>query len=268
MSKQAKRVALLTGGSSGIGLSTVRMLIGRNWTVYTMSRRPCPVAEARFVQGDVNDETSVRLVIQTVIAEQGQLDALICCAGNGLAGAVEDCTSDEVAYQFQTTWFGLDKTIRACLPTMRKQGGGTIITISSVAAVVPIPFQTYYSAAKAAILHYTKALSLEVRAWNIRCSCILPGDTKTGFTAARRYAVASQSDESAYGVKMKDSVGRMERDEQNGMSPDKIARAICRQLDKRHPAISVVPGWNYKLFALLVRILPNRFVLRVVGMLY
>lgn len=270
----AVKIALLTGGSSGIGAETARMLSQAGIKVYAGSRRGTVSPECEGdplivpVVLDVNDQASVDSVVASILDKEGRIDAVICNAGNGIAGAVEQTSVEEAKYQFETCFFGAHRVIRACLPAMRAQHFGRIITISSVAATVPIPYQTFYSSAKAAVLIYTKALSLEVKGFGIQCCSILPGDTKTGFTAARKTTLQSDDASSVYYETFKKSVGRMEHDEQNGMPAGKIASAIVRQLKRSRMAPTVTPRIDYKAINFLVRILPTRLMLWIVGLLY
>lgn len=270
----AVRIVLLTGGSSGIGAETARMLSLAGMKVYAGSRRGTVSKECEGnelivpVVLDVNDQASVDTVVASILEKEGRIDAVVCNAGNGIAGAVEQTSVEEAKYQFETCFFGAHRVIRAVLPAMRAQHFGRIITISSVAATVPIPYQTFYSSAKAAVLIYTKALSLEVKGFGIQCCSILPGDTKTGFTAARKATAASEDTSSVYYETFRKSVGRMEHDEQNGMPAGKIARAIVRQLQRRRMAATVTPRIDYKAINFLVRILPTRLMLWIVGLLY
>ena len=265
---QPARIVLLTGGSSGIGAAAALMLARSGMTVYAASRSGKAPAHPQIVPivMDVNDEAAVKQAVGRIVAEQGRLDAVVCNAGNGIAGSVEDTSIEEARYQFETCFFGAVRTIDACLPVFRKQGYGRIITVSSVAAVIPIPYQTFYSSVKAALLMYTRALSLEVKPFGLQCCSILPGDTKTGFTGARKYVEKAYS--GAYAERMSRSVAKMEKDEQNGMSPDVIARAILRQLRRRNMRPHVTPRLDYKAIEILSRILPTRLMLWIVGLLY
>ena len=269
---QKVQTVLLTGGSSGIGAEAARMLADAGYKVYAGSRRGTVTAECEGkvtpIVLDVNSQESVSAAVSDIIAKEGHIDAVVCNAGNGIAGAVEQTDVDEAKYQFETCFFGAHRVIREVLPYMRERNFGRIITISSVAAVVPIPYQTFYSSAKAAVLIYTKALSLEVKGFGIQCCSILPGDTKTGFTAARKVTDASEDKSSVYYETFKKSVGRMEHDEQNGMPASKIAAAIVRQLGRRRMAATCTPRFDYKAINFLVRILPTKLMLWVVGKLY
>jgi NAD(P)-dependent dehydrogenase (short-subunit alcohol dehydrogenase family) len=269
------KVVLITGASAGIGLAAALQLMNKGVKVYAASRRGGnPVkaisgpGEIIHVNMDVNNEAEIASVVQQVIKENGKLDVLICNAGNGIAGSVEDTSSEEVRYQFETNFFGAVKTINACLPTFRAQGYGKIIATSSVAAIVPIPFQAFYSAGKSALLVYMQALTIELKPFGIQCCSILPGDTKTDFTSARKYTLKSQSPDSAYTQKMKSSVGKMEKEEQNGMPADSVASRMVQQVMNKKMKVFVVPGLQYQLICFIFDLMPVRLRLWVVGLLY
>ena len=269
------KVVLITGASAGIGLAAAVQLMNKGAKVYAASRRggntqkaTDGVGELIPVKMDVNNEEQITSVIAQILKENNRLDALICNAGNGIGGSIEDTSSEEVKYQLETNFFGAVKTIQACLPVFRKQGYGKVITTSSVAAIIPIPFQAFYSAGKSALLVFMQALAMEVKPYGIQCCTILPGDTKTEFTAARKYIEASQSPDSVYYKKMKASVGKMEKDEQNGMSPDVIARNMVHQIERKNMKAIVIPGFQYQVICWLFNRLPIKLRLWVVGMLY
>jgi len=269
------KVVLITGASAGIGLAAAVQLMNKGVRVYAASRRGGIVIKAENgvgeiinVKMDVNSETDIAMVVARILTENESLDAVICNAGNGIAGAIEDTSSEEVKYQFETNFFGAVKTIQACLPIFRKQGYGKIMTTSSVAAIVPIPFQAFYSAVKSALLVYMQALAMEVKPFGIQCCTVLPGDTKTGFTAARKFSEHSQSNDSVYAKKMKSSVGKMEIDEQNGMPPDAVAQSMVQQIMSKNMKVIVIPGIQYKLICWLFVRLPAKLRLWAVEKVY
>lgn len=271
----AQKVVLLTGGSSGIGWEVARQLMNRGVRVYSASRRLGEAMKASQGEGeiipvqlDVNNEEETARTIERILQESGHLDAIICNAGNGIAGAVEDTSPEEVKYQFETNFFGTVKTIQACLPVFRKQGYGKIMSTSSVAAIVPIPYQAFYSAGKSALLTFMQALSMEVKQFGIQCCTVLPGDTKTEFTSARKYTNASQHSESSYATCMKKSVDKMIRDEENGMKASFVAREMVKQIMCRRMNSIVIPGMQYKLICSLFHLFPVRCRLWIVRQLY
>ena len=269
------KTVLITGASTGIGLAVAVQLMNKGIRVYAASRRGgepqkavTGPGEIIHVKMDVNVEAEIKPVVDRILKDNNRLDALICNAGNGIAGAVEDTTAEEVHYQFETNFFGVVKTINACLPVFRKQGYGKIISTSSVAAIVPIPFQAFYSAGKAALLVYMQALAIEVKPFGIQCCSVLPGDTKTQFTAARKYTVNSQKADSVYAQTMKKSVGKMEKEEQNGMDANVVAARMVQQITNKKMNVFVIPGLQYQVICVLFNILPPRLRLWVVGLLY
>jgi len=267
-------IIVLTGASAGIGKATATLLMNSGHTVYALSRRGGEDVSSSnggaiiHIKADVTKPETLEKAVGDVIAKSGRIDALVCNAGNGIAGSVEDTSLDESRYQFETNFFGVVNSVKAVLPQMRAQGGGRIIAMSSVAAIVPIPFQAFYSASKSAILLYLQALSMEVKPWNIECGSVLPGDTRTDFTSSRKYTKESQSEASAYYKTMKRSVGKMEADEQNGMAPEVIAKAVLLQLTRKHVKPALVPGFQYKAICFLMKCLPQRFRLNLVYKIY
>ena len=268
-------IILLTGGSAGIGRATAEHLMRQGYTVYAASRRGSENIEDPFSGGriiglcaDVTVPESLEIAVNRRIEEQGELSAVICNAGNGIAGAIEDTSLEEARYQMETNFFGALNTIKACLPIFREQKHGRIIAISSVAAVAPIPFQGFYSASKSAIMLLMQSLSMEMKPYNVKCTCILPGDVKTDFTASRKYTQASEMPSSAYTEAMRTAVQTMEKDEQNGMKPIVIAKAIAKTLKKENPGFVVVPTFTYKLLCLIMKLVPTSLKIWVINKLY
>lgn len=269
------KVVLITGASSGIGQETAQQLMQKGFRVYSCSRRRGTAEKSENGTGkiiplkmDVNNPEDIQSVLTFILNEDGHLDALICNAGNGIAGAIEDTSEEEIRYQMETNFFGTVKTIQACLPVFRKQGYGKIMATSSVAAIVPLPYQAFYSASKSAVSIFMQALSMEVKPFGIQCCTILPGDTKTEFTSARKYTQKAQSPESVYAEKMKRSVTKMEKDEQNGMSASFVARKMVKQITRKRMKQTVVPGIEYKLICAVFPIVPTRLRLWIVRKLY
>lgn len=271
-----QKAILLTGGSAGIGLSTAKMLMDKGYKVYSGSRSGGGSPLKSLSSGgeiiplvlDVNDEKGIIKAVEKIVKENGELYALVSNAGNGIAGSIEDTSSDEAKYQLETNFFGAVKVINTCLSQFRKQNFGKIITVTSVAAVIPIPFQAFYSAGKAALQIYMEALAMEVKPYGIQCCTILPGDTKTDFTTSRKYTIKSQDEKSPYYSKMKTAVGKMEKDEQNGMNPNVIAKAITNQVEKNKMNARVIPGIQYKAICVISSWLPNSWRLKLINMVY
>ena len=204
------QVAIVTGGSSGIGAAAAAYLAAHGCTVYEFSRHEkggC--ASVRHVTADVTDEASVAAAVQAVLAAEGRIDILLNNAGFGISGAAEFTSVEEAQRQLEVNFWGMVRVTRAVLPVMRAQRGGRIVNTSSVAAVTPIPFQTYYSVSKAAINSFTMSVGNEVRPYGIRISAVIPGGTRTGFTDARARSFAGDG---KYGGRISRIVAKMEKD--------------------------------------------------------
>lgn len=259
------RVAIVTGGSSGIGRCTATALAQSGCVVYELSRRDIPLKGVKYLNTDVTDEISVTAAINQIAQEQGKIDIVVNCAGFGISGAVEFTELSAAKHQFDVNFFGMVNVNKAVLPYMRLNGGGRIVNISSVAAVAHIPFQTYYSASKAAIESYTCCLANEVKPFGISVTCVQPGDIATGFTDARRKSAAGDD---IYNGRISRSVAGMEKDEQNGMRPETAGRYIAKISLRKNAKPIYTLGMGYKCLSVLCKILPCRLRNWIVGLLY
>ena len=214
---------------------------------------------------DVNSTSSISDAVQIIKKAEGKLDALINNAGYGIAGAVEDTSYEEMKSQFNTNFFGVMHVTNSFL-NMLRESKGIIINISSVAGVLSIPFQGIYSASKAATEAATEALRMELKDQGVRVCLVEPGDTKTGFTANRM--MVENSENSRYSNIMTTSVEKMEKDEQNGTSPNSVANLVYRMINKKNPPVRRAVGFSYQILVFLKRLLPDNLVLWIIGKMY
>lgn len=260
-----KTVVLITGGSGGLGLETAKSLAQMGCKVYELSRRAAKFDFMEHISGDVADFQQAQAAVDTVVKREGRLDLLINNAGFGISGAFEFTQEADARRLMDVNLFGMNNMIRAALPQMRMQGQGRIINLSSVAAVLPIPFQAWYSVSKAAVNAMSMALHNELRPYGIGVCAVMPGDLRTGFTAARQKSAAGDE---AYGGRIERSVSRMEKDEQNGMEAAVAGRRIAKlALKKTLPPFATL-GFAYKCCVLLDRLLPKRLVRFILYCMY
>ena len=252
------KVAIVTGGTSGIGLAAVKALREQGCTVYALSRHGDVVC-------DVSEEQSARAAVQAVLEKEGRIDVLVNCAGFGISGAAELTPLETAKKQLDVNLFGTANMVNAVIPAMRRQGGGRIVNVGSVAGFVPIPFQTWYSASKAAVQSYTMAMGNELRPFGITLSAVLPGDTKTGFTAARSKI---DDPENLYQGRIQRSVARMEHDEQTGVPAERVGKLIARVALKKRAKPLYIPGLGYNAVNVLMRLLPSGIANALIGALY
>ena len=259
------KVALVTGGSSGIGLSCAKALQAKGWRVFTLSRRETGPEGFEHVRADVGEPSECRRAVEAVLNNAHRLDLLVNCAGFGISGAAEFTPDGEAESQVKVNLFGTANMCKAVIPQMRQQGGGHILNVSSFAALTPIPFQIWYSVSKAGINSFTMALANELRPFGISAAAIMPGDTRTGFTDVRRKC--PEGDDVYHGV-ISRSVAKMEKDERGGMSPEVAGSLIVRLAGKKHLAPLYTVGFGYKCLALLFKLLPAALSNRILGMMY
>ena len=247
------KVAVVTGGTSGIGKQTALALKAAGYTVYELSRRAQGVEGLHHLVADITREELVDAAIGEVLRQEGH------------SGAIEFTKTEDAKRLFDADFFGMVNVNRAVIPHMRQAGAGRIVNLSSVAAAAPIPFQAYYSAAKAAVNSYTMALANELRPYGVTVCAVQPGDIHTGFTAAREKTIDGDD---VYGGRISRSVARMEHDEQTGMDPAKAGAFIAKVAMKQRVKPIYTIRFDYQFLALLTRILPYRFLNWLIGVIY
>ena len=261
------QVAIVTGGSFGIGAAAAEYLAAHGCTVYELSRheKSGGSASVRHVTADVTDDTSVAAAVRSVLDAEGRIDILLNNAGFGISGAAEFTPVEEAKRQLEVNFWGMVRVTRAVLPVMRSQGGGRIVNTSSVAAVTPIPFQTYYSVSKAAINSFTMSVANEVRPYGIRISAVMPGDTHTAFTDKRERSFAGDD---VYGGRISRSVEKMETDERGGVSASVVGAALGRAALSKSRKVFYTVGLVYQLVIFLMRLLPSTAANVILGKMY
>ena len=258
-------IAIVTGGTSGIGLATANALRDSGAKVYVLSRRKADLPGLEHMICDVSDEAAVRETVKEIVACEGRIDILVNNAGFGISGAAEFTENADAKKLMDVNLFGAVNMTKAVLAPMRAQGRGRIVNISSVAAPLPIPFQAWYSMSKAAISAYTFAVFNEVKQFGVSVCAIMPGDIHTGFTAAREKSAAGDD---VYAGRIARSVAKMERDEETGMDPAVAGRYIAKIARKKRVKPLYAIGLEYKFFVLLSRILPILTLGWLLGLLY
>jgi NAD(P)-dependent dehydrogenase (short-subunit alcohol dehydrogenase family) len=267
-----EKVILITGASKGIGYAAAKMLAEKGYKVYGGARSPFSLSGVTALPLDITDADSVREAVKTVIAREGRLDAVVNNAGMGISGPVEYASDKDVAYILDVNFTGAVRVVRETLPYLRRSRG-KIVNVSSVAGPLAIPFQGFYSASKCALDALALALHGELKPFGIRVTNVMPGDTKTSFTDARRkqYTAGDKPTDApdpVYGDRVRRSVEIMERDERNGKPPETAAKVICRVLARKKPPLKVTVGFTYKLFIALNKFLPKAFVCFIVNKIY
>jgi len=257
-----KKVAIITGASSGIGKATLEYLRTKGYTVYNISKS---IEDQDYAySADVNDYKRVGEIFNDIFKREGQIDVLVNNAGYGIAGAIENTNLENINKLFATNLSSVVALSSMAIPYL-KRTKGRIVNISSVAGVIPLPFQACYSAAKAGVLNFSKALNTEVKPFGMRVIAVLPGDTKTGFTAAR---VVDKREDDSYSSRDLKSIQKMAKDEQKGKDPITVAKVIYKVLKKKRPPTQKTVGFSYKTVVFLAKHLPESLVNWIVKIIY
>lgn len=250
------QVILVTGASSGFGKAIAEELVKRGYTVYGTSRKGCDFGNGvKMLSMDVRDRSSVQAAVNSVMDECGRIDVLINNAGVGISGALELATYDEIEWQMNTNFMGMVNVCNAVIPGMRVRRQGRIINISSIAGVMAVPFQGFYSASKFAIEGYSEALSMELYPFGVKVCVVEPGDFRTNFTANR--AVSEATLNSEYGSCFKRTMAIIEKEEKGGSKPEKLAKAVRRLVERKNPPFRTKVGpWFQVALAKVCRAVP------------
>ena len=253
------KVVLITGGSSGIGKSVGIYLKEKGYTVYGTSRNPDKVKNSplALVALDVSKVETISSAVAAVIEKEGRLDVLVNNAGQGITGPIEDTPTQEMRNVFETNFFGAIEVMKAVLPQMRKQQGGMIINITSIAGYMGLPFRGIYSATKGALELVTESLSMEVKSFGIKVTNVAPGDFATNIASSRYHTPIFE--ESAYKKVYRQSLDTMDAHVSGGGDPIAMARAIHKIIESNNPKLHYKVGaFMQKFSVVLKRILPDR----------
>jgi NAD(P)-dependent dehydrogenase (short-subunit alcohol dehydrogenase family) len=236
-------VVLVTGGSSGIGLATVRRLAAAGHQVFCGSRDPSRAAlpgGVTPVVTDVGNPASGRAAVRAVVSVAGRLDVLVNNAGTGGPGPVEE-TADERAHEiFEVNLFGPARLAAAAVPVMRAQGGGRIINVTSANDTVPAPFAGWYSASKAALASLSTVLDAEVHQFGIHVTVVAPGLFRTPM--AEHLADEREWPGSSYAAVLGALPGHAAEALEQAGDPDEVARAIEDCMAASDPPARIVVG--------------------------
>ncbi len=251
-----KKIAVITGGTSGLGKELKKLYAADGYTVCDLSRS-CDDEERDEYRCDVTDEAQVNAAVEKIAAKYGRIDALVNNAGAGILGATELLDTDAVKKAFDVSYYGALHVTRACLKHMLR--GGRIAFICSIAAFIPVPFRSVYSSAKAAELMLGEALRMELKGAGITVTCICPGEIRTNFSANRMSDVRTAE---RYGDRPQAALDHITKKTGKRMSAEKAAEKIYKKCTKGRKAVYVIGG-KYRFFRFAQKRLPDTFFLNM-----
>ena len=263
------RVVLITGASSGIGLSIGQHLTSLQYKVVGTSRNPDKYPNHPFplIAMDVLDNTAVKDGIAAVIAAYARIDVLINNAGMGMAGPLEEMDLKAVDSLMNTNLNGTIRVMQHALAVMHKQQSGTIINVASLAGDNGLPFRSIYAASKAALMRVSESLRLELRHTPIQCTVLSPGSIKTAIAENRYYSPLAEN--SIYYKQYKASLADMDTHVNKGLPPICVAKKVEKLINnkKLKPHYSVGPFLEV-LSPIIKFLLPQRVYENLIASFY
>jgi 2-keto-3-deoxy-L-fuconate dehydrogenase len=219
MSEFTGLTAIVTGGASGIGLATARLLAARGARVACLDLDPGVDQPLHGIRCDVTDDASVRTAVTSVAENFGGVDIVVNNAGIGAQGTVEDNTDAEWSQVFDVNVQGMVRVSRAALPYLRQSAHAAIVNLCSIAATAGLPQRALYSATKGAVLSLTLAMAADHVRDGIRVNCVNPGTADTPWIGRLLAQAADPAAERA-ALEARQPTGRM-------VAADEVAAAIA-----------------------------------------
>ncbi len=258
-----KKVCLITGCSSGIGKSMAQELAKQGYTVFagvrntqTLAREACE----HFIPVllDVNEQSHIERVVNTITQRCGQLDLLINNAGFGVMGPVAEVPIEQIKNQFSTNVFAPVALTQAALPLLIKSKNAQVVNIGSVAGVFTIPFSGIYGASKAALHAISDVLRMELKPFNIHVMTVYPGGVATAFgdTATNKLQDTLKVG-SLYQSCITAINKRAKLSSDSPTTPDMFAQTLINALHKKRPPASMFTGHASSLLKLAKIITPS-----------
>lgn len=271
--KAEKKVALVTGASSGMGKDFARALLAEGLVVYAAARRVAQMDDLKQLGAiplkmDVTNDGDVQAAVRTIEAEHGGVDVLINNAGVSMLGAMEDFSIADARYQFDVNLFGAARLTQLVLPAMRKKRAGKIINISSLAGKMYAPLGSWYHASKHALEGWSDCLRLELAQFNIDVVIIEPGAIATEMITSMAEPMLQRSGNGPYGKTAHGLANFLRKSfEKDGVSPPGvITDLVIRAVRARKPRTRYSAGRDAKPLLFLRRWLSDRSFDRLVMM--
>jgi NAD(P)-dependent dehydrogenase (short-subunit alcohol dehydrogenase family) len=270
-----EKVAIVTGGSSGIGEATARRLADEGFVVYAGARRVDRMAglAARGIHAvalDVTAEDSMQDLVDRVLTEHGRIDVLVNNAGYGAYGAFEEIPLADARRQFDVNLFGLARLTQLVLPAMRAQRSGTIVNISSMGGKITTPLGSWYHASKFAVEGLSDSLRVELAGFGIRVVVVEPGAIATEWGGIARDSALAASADGPYRLLVENATATLadaDRPE-NASPPSVVADAIAAAVTARRPRTRYVVGKHARSAILGRRLLGDRGFDRVITRMF
>jgi NAD(P)-dependent dehydrogenase (short-subunit alcohol dehydrogenase family) len=263
-----RKTILITGASSGIGRVTAQLFQRRGWNTAATMRSPGKASDwpahenLLLARLDVTDPESIQKAIRDTLGRFGTIEAIVNNAGYGLVGPFEASTPEQIERQIGTNLIGVMNVVREILPIFRRQGGGTIVNVSSVGGRVTVPLYSAYHATKWGLEGFSEGLQFELRPHNIRVKIVEPGPIKTDFYD-RSMDVMKKPGLTAYDDFVGRAMPNLQKAGEAAPGPDVVARVIYKAVTDGSWKLRYAA--NGALFLALRRLLPESLFRAIVA---
>ncbi len=252
-----EKIALVTGCSSGIGFETALELSRANYFTYATMRNTSKAGKIQeiakkdnlklqVIELDVDKEESIKSAVIKIQEQKGRIDVLVNNAGYGLFGCLEDVSMDELKAQFETNFFGVVRLIQEIAPSMRKQGSGIIVNVSSLAGRIGFPGTPAYISSKFALEGLSECMRYELSPFGIKTIIIEPGVIKTNFFSAMKVSEGKQ--DSPYKEITEKVMNGVKMMSEMGTQPDEVAKTIIKAIQTEEPLPRYIVGSDASMF--------------------
>jgi NAD(P)-dependent dehydrogenase (short-subunit alcohol dehydrogenase family) len=255
-----QKVAIVTGGTSGIGYATSLLLARNGYYTYASGRNIDKssnlqsIAESerlplKPIQLNVTNDSSVKAAVEKIGSEKERIDVLVNNAGYGLFGAFEDLSLDEIKAQFETNFFGVVRVTQHILPIMRTMhdrgvGDGIIVNVGSINGKIAFPVFSAYSATKFAIEGLSESIAYELESFGIKVILIEPGPIRSNFMMGSLLPKRALDPKSPYSELVQKFYDKTKSQHDDAISPEEVANIILEAISDDAPKFRYVIG-NY-----------------------
>jgi len=252
-----EKVALVTGSSSGIGFETALALSRENYFTFASMRNTDKAEKIQeiaknenlnleVIELDVDKEESIKSAVKKIQEQKGRIDVLVNNAGYALFGCVEDITIDDLKAQFETNFFGVVRLIQEIALSMRKQGSGIIVNVSSVAGRIGFPGTPAYISSKFALEGLSECMRYELSPFGIKTIIIEPGVINTNFFSSMK--VTKGKPDSPYKEITEKVMNGLKMMSEMGTPPDEVAKTIIKAIQTEQPLPRYIVGSDASMF--------------------